>query len=197
MNTVTNRSAVLLLEDGTVFKGRSFGKQRISTGEICFSTGMTGYQEVFTDPSFYGQLLITTNAHIGNYGVKEEDVESEQIQIAGLICKNFNTKFSRAMADSDVEEYFQSENICVIADIDTRALVRHIRSKGAMNALIATSNYSSDIDALKKKLSQVPSMEGLELASKVSTEESYLLGEENAKYKIAVIDYGTKKNILR
>jgi len=197
MNTVTNRSAVLLLEDGTVFKGRSFGKQRISTGEICFSTGMTGYQEVFTDPSFYGQLLITTNAHIGNYGVKEEDVESEQIQIAGLICKNFNTKFSRAMADSDVEEYFQSENIGVIADIDTRALVRHIRSKGAMNALIATSNYSSDIDALKKKLSQVPSMEGLELASKVSTEESYLLGEESAKYKIAVIDYGTKKNILR
>ena len=101
------------------------------------------------------------------------------------------------MADSDVEEYFQSENIGVIADIDTRALVRHIRSKGAMNALIATSNYSSDIDALKKKLSQVPSMEGLELASKVSTEESYLLGEESAKYKIAVIDYGTKKNILR
>ena len=197
MNAVTNRSAVLLLEDGTVFKGRSFGKQRISTGEICFSTGMTGYQEVFTDPSFFGQLLVTTNAHIGNYGVRDEEVESENIQIAGLICKNFTTEFSRLMADDDVDEYFQSEDIGVIADIDTRALVRHIRDKGAMNALIATSDYADDLDDLKKKLAEVPSMEGLELASKVSVEAPYFLGEENTGHKIAVVDYGTKKNILR
>jgi carbamoyl-phosphate synthase small subunit len=197
MNTVSNRSAVLLLEDGTIFKGRAFGKQRISTGEICFSTGMTGYQEVFTDPSFFGQLLITTNAHIGNYGTKDSEVESENIQIAGLICKNFNTKYSRPMADTKVDDYFESEDIGVIADIDTRALVRHIRSKGAMNALIATSDYSDDIEGLKKKLAKVPSMEGLELASQVSVETPYILGEENTGYKIAVIDYGTKKNILR
>ena len=197
MDAATNRSAILLLEDGSVFKGRSFGKQRISTGEICFSTGMTGYQEVFTDPSFYGQLLVTTNAHIGNYGVKNEEVESEKIQISGLICKNFNTKSSRIMGDANVDEYFESENISVIADIDTRALVRHIRSKGAMNALIATSEYSEDINSLKKQLAKVPSMEGLELASKVSVAEPYELGEENKGYKIAVIDYGTKRNILR
>ncbi len=196
MNAITERTAVLLLKDGTVFKGRSFGKQRISTGEICFSTGMTGYQEVFTDPSFFGQILVTTNAHIGNYGVKKIEVESEQIQIAGLVCKNFNASFSRKMADSDVDEYFRSQNIGGIADIDTRALVKHIRDKGAMNALVATSNYSEDIVNLKNELDKVPSMEGLELASQVSVQVPYLLGEGKG-YKVAVIDYGTKKNILR
>jgi len=197
MTTVSDRTAVLLLEDGTIFKGRSFGKQRISTGEICFSTSMTGYQEVFTDPSFFGQLLVTTNAHIGNYGVNGNDVESGNIQIAGLICKNFTVEYSRLMADDDIDDYFQSEDIGVIADIDTRALVKHIRDKGAMNALIATSDYSSDIEDLKSKLAKVPSMEGLELASTVSVKAPYLLGEENDGYKIAVIDYGTKQNILR
>jgi len=196
MTNSTERTALLLLEDGTVFKGRSFGKQRISTGEICFSTGMTGYQEVFTDPSFFGQLLISTNAHVGNYGVKNEEVESENIQIAGLICKNFTTSFSRKMADTDIDDYFRSEDIGVIADIDTRALVRHIRDKGAMNALIATSDYTKDMKSLKKKLAAVPSMEGLELASKVSTAEEFEIGEDNTGYRIAVIDYGTKRNIL-
>ena len=197
MRNQSNRKALLLLEDGTTFEGRSFGKQRISTGEICFSTGMTGYQEVFTDPSFFGQLLITTNAHIGNYGVKKSDVESESIQIAGLICKNFTTSFSRIMADNDVDQYFMEEDIGVISDVDTRALVRHIRNKGAMNALVATSDYASDIKSLKRKLAKVPNMEGLELASKVSTIEPYEVGSENRGYKVAIIDYGTKKNILR
>ncbi len=197
MNNSSERSAVLLLEDGTVFHGRSYGQHGCSAGEICFTTGMTGYQEVFTDPSFFGQLLITTNAHIGNYGVNEYEVESENMQIAGLICKNFTTEYSRSLANGDVENYFADEKIRVISDIDTRALVRHIRDKGAMNALIATSEYSSDIPKLKKDLAKVPSMKGLELASKVSTSKTYELGKENTGYRVAVIDYGTKKNILR
>ena len=193
----SERSAVLLLEDGTIFRGRSYGKPGNSVGEICFSTGMTGYQEVFTDPSFYGQLLVTTNVHIGNYGIKASDVESERMQIAGLICKNFTTDFSRNLADGDIEEYFSGEEINVISDIDTRALVRHIRDKGAMNAMIATAESAGDIEKLKKELANVPNMDGLELASKVSTNKEYDFGSKNGGYKIAVIDYGTKKNILR
>lgn len=192
-----NRSALLLLEDGTIFKGRCYGKPGVSVGEICFTTGMTGYQEVFTDPSFFGQLLVTTNAHIGNYGVKDSDVESDEIQIAGLICKNFTIDYSREMANGDVEQYFDKEAVRVISDIDTRALVRHIRDKGAMNALIASKEHAEDINGLKKKLSAVPSMEGLELASTVSTKEPYDIQIAGAEHKIAVVDYGTKKNILR
>ena len=197
MTNSSERSAILLLEDGSIFRGRSYGKPGKSVGEICFTTGMTGYQEVFTDPSFFGQLLVTTNVHIGNYGIKASDVESERMQIAGLICKNFTTDFSRDLADGDIEEYFAGEGINVISEIDTRALVRHIRDKGAMNALIATADNSDDIDKLKRELAKVPSMEGLELASEVSTKEEYSFGKENDGYKIAVLDYGTKKNILR
>lgn len=189
------QTAHLLLEDGTYLQGLAGGAKGTSTGEICFNTGMTGYQEVFTDPSYFGQVLVTTNAHIGNYGVKDLDVESEKIQISGLICKNFTNAYSRQLADNEINDYFLKNNIVVIHNIDTRALVRHIRDKGAMNVIISTD--LTDPESLKKELAKVPSMEGLELASKVSTKEAYFFGEESAEYKVAVLDFGTKKNILR
>lgn len=192
----SSRKAVLLLEDGTIFEGVSWGKDGITTGELCFNTGMTGYQEVFTDPSYFGQILITTNAHIGNYGIKATDVESDQIQISGLVCKNFTFEYSRTMADEDIRSYFESQNMMAISDLDTRAIVRHIRDKGAMNALMC-SDPSKSVEELKQTLANTPSMEGLELATKVSTSESYELGDSGAEFKVAVMDFGTKKNILR
>ena len=189
------KKAVLLLEDGTIFHGFSAGKLGYATGELCFNTGMTGYQEVFTDPSYYGQLMITTNAHIGNYGVKDTDVESNNIKIAGLICKNLNPKFSRKSGDGNVNDYFINNDKVIITDVDTRAIVRHIRDKGAMNAII--SNEDIDINNLKLILEKVPSMQGLELSSKVSTKESYFFGDKKANFKVAVLDLGIKTNILR
>ena len=188
------QDAVLLLEDGTVYRGKAAGIKGIGTGEICFNTGMTGYQEIFTDPSYFGQILVTTNAHIGNYGVADKDEESGEIQIAGLVCKNFTNDYSRPMADMDIQSYFTKNNIVCIYQLDTRAIVKHIRDKGAMNCLISTDEL--DVDVLMEKCKKIPSMSGLELASKVSTNEVYTLGDENAKYKIAVIDFGTKRNIL-
>lgn len=195
MTYYTKLPAVLLLEDGTVYHGKAAGKIGTTTGEICFNTGMTGYQEVFTDPSYFGQIMVTTNAHIGNYGVHEEEIESGDIKIAGLVCKNFNIAFSRKQSDKSIQDYFQEENIVGISDVDTRSLVRHIRDKGAMNAII--SSEILDLDTLKAKLSEVPSMAGLELSSQVSTKEPYFYGNEQGKYRVAVLDLGVKKNILR
>ena len=187
--------AILLLEDGTIFYGFGAGFSGIATGELCFNTGMTGYQEVFTDPSYYGQLMITTNAHIGNYGVKDDEIESEDIKISGLICKNFNSGYSRQSADSDLNTFFKNSKKVVITDIDTRAVVRHIRDKGAMNAII--SNTITDITELLEIIKSVPSMVGLELCSKVSTNKSYYLGNKESNLKVAVLDLGVKKNILK
>lgn len=186
--------AVLLLEDGTYFRGRAAGIKGIGTGEICFNTGMTGYQEIFTDPSYFGQILVTTNAHIGNYGIKDAETESNNVQISGLVCKNFTDEYSRPLADSTIQNYFEKNNIVCIHQVDTRAIVRHIRDKGAMNCLISTDEL--DIEVLKEKCKEIPSMAGLELASKVSTKESYTQGDENSDIRIAVLDYGVKKNIL-
>lgn len=187
--------AILLLEDGTVYHGKAAGKIGTTTGEICFNTGMTGYQEIFTDPSYFGQIMVTTNAHIGNYGINKDEIESGDIKIAGLVCKNFNIAYSRKLADESIQDYFQEENIVGISDVDTRSLVRHIRDKGAMNAII--SSEILDIEDLKKKLAGVPSMDGLELSSQVSTKEPYYYGKEDGEHRIAVLDLGVKKNILR
>jgi carbamoyl-phosphate synthase small subunit len=183
------------LSDGTIFHGKAVGVDGIATGELCFNTGMTGYQEVFTDPSYFGQLMITTNAHIGNYGVHNEEIESSDMKIAGLICKNFNTGFSREGGHGDLQDYFIKQNKVVISDVDTRAVVRHIRDKGAMNAIISTA--TTDITKLTKLLVKVPSMEGLELSSSVTTKQAYCVGDENATIKVAVLDLGVKRNILR
>src|SRR5690606_38041400 len=142
--------AWLLLQDGTLFKGRSFGAKGTSGGEICFNTGMTGYQEVFTDPSYTGQVLIMNNAYIGNYGVKNEDVESDSVKIKGLICKNISDRYSRMIADDSLENYLEQNNIVAIYDVDTRALVQHIRSKGAMNCVISTE--ISELEGLQAEL---------------------------------------------
>ena len=187
--------AVLLLEDGTVFYGKSAGKIGTATGEICFNTGMTGYQEIFTDPSYFGQILVATNAHIGNYGTKNTETESEAIKIAGLVCKNFTWQHHRPLADQSIQEYFERENLVGISNVDTRAIVRHIRHKGAMNAII--SSETTDISILKNKLKEVPDMSGLELASQVSTQQAYHYGDPAADLKVAGLDFGVKRNILR
>jgi len=190
------KKAILLLEDGTIFHGKVVGdREGTSFGEVCFNTGMTGYQEIFTDPSYYGQLMITTNAHIGNYGTFSEEVESEDIKIAGLICKNFSYNYSRERSDLSLEEFLTNNDLLAISDVDTRALVSYIRKHGAMNAVISTR--VDEVEALKKELAAIPSMKGLELASKVSTKEPYFVGEENAEFKVAALDIGIKKNILR
>jgi carbamoyl-phosphate synthase small subunit len=188
------RPAILVLEDGTTCYGRAFGAAGTTGGEICFNTGMTGYQEVFTDPSYYGQVLIMNNAHIGNYGVKDEDVESDSVKIKGLIGRNLEELFSRRQAKGSLNEYLERQNIVAIEGVDTRALVKHIRSKGAMNCIISTEIL--DADVLKGKLQEVPDMDGLELASIVSTKVPYELGDPASPIKVAVLDYGTKRNIL-
>ena len=194
MNNAISKEALLILEDGTVFKGKALGKTGTTGGELCFNTGMTGYQEIFTDPSYYGQLVLTTTSHIGNYGVIPTEVESDKIQIKGLVCKEFSTHFSRKMAESSLQEYFEKAGIVGICELDTRELVRHIRNKGAMNAVISSEILNEE--ELKLKLKEVPSMAGLELSSKVSTEKPYGLEAENSKYKVAVLDLGVKRNSM-
>jgi carbamoyl-phosphate synthase small subunit len=195
MTNYTKLPAILLLADGTVYHGKAAGKIGTTTGEICFNTGMTGYQEIFTDPSYFGQIMVTTNAHIGNYGIHKEEIESDSIKIAGLVCKNFNIGYSRKEASESIQDYFQNENIVGISDIDTRALVKHIRDRGVMNAII--SSEILDVDQLKERLNAVPAMDGLELSSQVSTEKPYFYGSPDAKYKVAAVDFGIKKNTLR
>lgn len=189
-----NRPAVLLLADGTICYGRSFGAIGTTTGEICFNTGMTGYQEVFTDPSYYGQILIMNSVHIGNYGVKDEDIESDSVKIRGLIGRNLEETYSRRLAKGSLNDYLIANNIVSIEGVDTRALVAHIRTKGAMNCII--SSEITDVAELKKKLEATPDMDGLELASAVSTDEIYELGDEKSPIRIAVMDYGVKQHIL-
>ena len=190
-----SRPAVLLLADGTVAYGQAFGAIGTTTGELCFNTGMTGYQEVFTDPSYFGQVLIMNSAHIGNYGVKDDDVESGGIKINGLIGRNLEESYSRKLAKGSLNDYLKENNVVAIEGVDTRALVAHVRTKGAMNCII--SSETTDITALKKQLDATPDMDGLELASKVSTKESYELGNKDADIRIAVMDYGVKRNILQ
>ena len=190
----TQQQAVLLLADGNIFYGYAFGKTGTATGEICFNTGMTGYQEVFTDPSYYGQMLVMNNVHIGNYGVKDTDIESTTVKIRGLIGRNLEERFSRYQATDSLDSYLKANNIVAIEGIDTRALVIHIRTAGAMNCII--SSEISDIEILKAELAKVPDMDGLELASLVSTDEEYELGNPDSTMKVAVLDFGVKHNIL-
>jgi carbamoyl-phosphate synthase small subunit len=187
--------AIILLEDGTIFHGKAVGDGGTATGEICFNTGTTGYQEIFTDPSYFGQIMVTTNAHIGNYGVVSDESESDTVKIAGLVCKNFSEFYSRDRADGDLLSFLQQKKLVVISDVDTRALVAYIRDHGAQNAII--SSDVEDIEKLKTQLSRVPTMKGLELSSKVSCKEPYFYGEENAPIKVAALDLGIKTNILR
>ena len=184
-----------MLADGAAFKGKAFGATGTAGGEICFNTGMTGYQEVFTDPSYSGQVLIMNTAYIGNYGVKNQDIESDSVKISGLIAKNISYRYSRMLAEDSLENYLIQNNIIAIYDVDTRALVQHIRSKGAMNCIISTELDTAT--NLKAALANVPDMAGLELSSQICTKEAYTLGNPDAAIRIAVLDYGVKKNILQ
>ena len=194
MSAAELRPALLVLADGTHFRGYAAGAVGTTTGEICFNTGMTGYQEVFTDPSYAGQILVATNAHIGNYGATEADTESARVQIAGLVVREYADEFSRKLAQHSLQQYLEDNKLVGIRAVDTRALVRHIRTKGAMNAII--SSETLDVEQLRDQLATVPSMEGLELASKVSTTEAYDLAATPERHRVAVMDFGTKRNIL-
>lgn len=186
--------AYLLLQDGSIFEGTAIGKKGTTGGEICFNTGMTGYQEIYTDPSYYGQIVVNTTAHIGNYGTIEAEQESAGPKISGIVINDFSDEFSRKASKQSLQDYLEKNGIVGIADLDTRKLVRHIRSQGAMNAVIS-SEVSGD--QLKAELKKVPDMAGLELSSVVSTKKPYFYGDANAPTKIAALDFGIKTNILK
>jgi carbamoyl-phosphate synthase small subunit len=182
------------LADGLLLEGKAIGKRGTSGGEICFNTGMTGYQEIYTDPSYYGQIIVNTTAHVGNYGTIDEEQESDKPQISGIVVNEFSTGFSRKTSTVSLQAYLEKNNVVGITDLDTRELVRHIRSKGAMNAIISSEHSP---EQLQKELNKVPSMDGLELSSRVSTTKPYFVGDPSASIKIAALDFGIKKNILR
>ncbi len=189
------QKAWLYLADGTLYEGISCGAKGTTGGEICFNTGMTGYQEVFSDPSYTGQILIMNAPYVGNYGVKASEVESDSAKIRGLVCKNFSSRYSRMTAEGSLDAYLDAHGIVGISDLDTRALVRHIRSKGAMNAIISTE--FSTPQALKAAVEKLPPMGGLELSSQISTPEAYDFGDPASQWRIAVLDFGVKRNILQ
>ena len=190
----SKKKAFVLLADGTQFFGKSIGIEGSAFGEICFNTGMTGYKEIFTDPSYFGQLMVTTNTHIGNYGVLNQESQSKTISISGLICKDFSFNYSRPSGDQSLFKYLKRHELVTISDVDTRALVNYIREHGAMNAVISTEVGAEE--RLLKELLDTPSMVGLDLASKVSTKEAYTVGNPDAEYKVATLDLGIKQNIL-
>lgn len=187
--------AILILEDGTHFKGYSIGKIGSTGGEVCFNTGMTGYQEIYTDPSYYGQIIVNTTSHIGNYGINDLEQESSKPKISGLVVSDFSIAHSRYKSKSSLHDYLELNDIVGISNIDTRRLVRHIRSKGAMNCLISSKELEND--EIKKKFMELPSMDGLELSSVVSTKSSYFYGDQNSRYKVAALDFGMKNSILK
>ena len=192
-----SKEALLLLEDGTAYRGLALGKRGTTGGEICFNTGMTGYQEIYTDPSYYGQIIVNTTSHIGNYGVQlESEEESDNVKISGMVCNTFSNVYSRHTADFSLQEYFERANVVGISNVDTRHLVRHVREKGVMNAII--SSEILDEKELMAELQKIPSMAGLELSSEISTSEPYYVGDEaSSRWRVAVMDYGIKRSILK
>ncbi|MCS6980729.1 MAG: glutamine-hydrolyzing carbamoyl-phosphate synthase small subunit [Flavobacteriales bacterium] len=188
--------AKLLLADGTRLEGLGAGATVTMAGELCFNTAMTGYQETYTDPSYYGQILISTAAHIGNYGVVGEDEsESEKIQIKGLVCRNFSLHHSRYGA-GPLNQWFASQGVPVMHSVDTRRLVRHIRTQGVINAVISTEEHIS-WEEMAHILNETPSMEGLQLSSYVSVKQCKDYYAPNGRYRVALLDLGVKHNIIR
>jgi carbamoyl-phosphate synthase small subunit len=202
--------AKLVLEDGREFQGKALGAHKISWGEIVFNTGMTGYQETLTDPSYCGQIITFTYPEIGNYGCNSEDNEyilDDQCFTKGMVIKNYSPIVSNFRAEESLEEFLIRKNITAICDIDTRALTRHIRDKGAMKAIISPEDISTD--ELLQQLQQVPSMNGLDLAKEVSCKQAYkaslsypkdfvdsALNTKSFRPKIIAIDFGIKQNII-
>jgi len=201
--------AMLALEDGTVFEGRSFGAPKDSLGEVVFNTAITGYQEIFTDPSYSGQIVVLTNPQIGNYGANDYDREAQRPYIEGLIVREFSSIASNWRSEENAEHYLAENGIPVAAEIDTRALVRHLRTRGVMRGILAASG--GDPKDLVERARQSPSMAGLDLATRVSTASSYAWAEAVTRCSpsesvrdaaepwchVAAYDYGIKRNILR
>lgn len=190
----TRKKATLLLEDGTQFNGYAIGHSGTAGGEICFNTGLTGYQEIYTDPSYFGQIIVNTTSHIGNYGALDREMEGEKPSIKGLVVNDFSHTYSRYTATESLQEFLEKHNTVGIAGIDTRRLVRHIRKEGAQNAIISDSLSGSE---LATELKKVPDMKSLELSSVVTTQKAYQVGSGNTGLKIAVLDLGIKKSILK
>ena len=189
------KEAVLLLNDGRYFIGKSFGSEGETAGEVCFNTGMTGYQEILTDPSYCQQIVTMTTPHIGNYGVNPDDIESDRIQVAGFVIKEETSIPSSWRSTQSIGDYLKEQNIVGIHSVDTRALTRHIRDNGAINGIIST--IDQDLESLKKILKKVPDMNGLDLAEKVTVKKPYQWNSNNSLFKVAAIDFGIKHNILR
>jgi carbamoyl-phosphate synthase small subunit len=185
----------LLLEDGTLFRGWLAGKPRIAVAEVVFTTNLTGYQEVFTDPSYRGQIVVMTAPMIGNYGINDEDDESEKPQIAGVVVRELSRAYSNWRADDSLVEWLARSDIPLLEGIDTRQITRRLRSQGVVNGVIAPGE--SITEEARAALEACPSMEGLDLASVVSTGRQYEWGQPNAKSHIVAYDFGIKRNILR
>ncbi len=193
---LSKKPAVLLLENNQVFHGYAIGKTGTTSGELCFNTGMVGYQEILTDPSYCGQMVLMTYPHIGNYGVNKNDIESKNIQVAGFIIKDLTIEPSNYSSDQSLNQYLKNNNITGICGLDTRAITRVVREHGSMNAIISSENL--DLNVLKEQLSQTPSMEGLNLTNQVTCKKSYQYKNSiSEEFKVAVLDFGIKNNILR
>ena len=190
----TRDPAKLVLADGTVARGVALGQRGLTGGELCFNTSMTGYQEIMTDPSYYGQLMMMTQPHIGNYGASHEDMEADAPMVAGFIVRDYPRRHANTQADETLEAFMRRHDLVGIAGVDTRALVRHVRDKGVMNAVISSETLEEE--TLLKKARDWPSMAGRELASEVRTEVPYTFCEGPGP-RISVYDFGVKQNILR
>jgi carbamoyl-phosphate synthase small subunit len=191
----TFQPGFLLLEDGTLFRGQLRGPTIPTVAEVVFTTNMAGYQETFTDPSFKGQIVVMTAPMIGNYGVNTEDPESAQPQVAGVVVRELSTAYSNWRAEGDLYSWLTEGKVPVLEEVDTRRLTKHLRTVGVMRGVIAAGSEPTK-EALAT-LDACPSMEGLDLATRVSTAESYSYGSPDATYHIAAYDYGIKRNILR
>ena len=193
---LSKKPAVLLLENNQVFHGYAIGKTGTTSGELCFNTGMVGYQEILTDPSYCGQMVLMTYPHIGNYGVNKNDIESKNIQVAGFIIKDLTIEPSNYSSDQSLNQYLKNNNITGICGLDTRAITRVVREHGSMNAIISSENL--DLNVLTEELSQTPSMEGLNLTNQVTCKKSYKYENSiSGEFKVAALDFGIKNNILR
>jgi carbamoyl-phosphate synthase small subunit len=184
----------LALADGTVVSGYAIGHIGETGGELCFNTSMMGYQEIATDPSYHGQVMMMTYPHIGNYGAFDSDMEARKPMIAGLVVRSFTERYSNPLANESLGSFMQRHELVGISGVDTRFIVRHIRAKGVMNAVI--SSVDLDDESLIARARSWPSMDGLELASHVTTDDAYLYCEGEGP-RIAVYDFGVKLNILR
>lgn len=190
------KDAILYLEDGASFRGVTLSETGETIGEAVFNTALSGYQEILTDPSYTGQIVVMTYPLIGNYGVNEQDIESDKVHVKGFVVKEFARRHSNWRANKSLIDYLNENKIIAIQGVDTRALTRHLRDKGAMKAIISTTDF--DPKSLAKKLQASPSMEGADFVKDVSTKKKYVWKAKGTrKYKIAAIDCGIKFNILR